>query len=142
MRISDWSSDVCSSDLQQRGHQGAAGEGGVRAHRRLPRNAVARSHRTGRRAHARAADGAAGPDRPGPGPGGVAPGLQRRLDYRARTSFDPPGHGQTLEPTGGSLAMEWDINSQWLFKSISSYRTPKTPSFTHIDPPHSHLSNH
>src|SRR3546814_11205526 len=29
--------------------------------------------------------------------------------------------------------MEWDINSQWLFKSISSYRKLKTHSFIDID---------
>ncbi len=53
-------------------------------------------------------------------------------NYRARTSF-APGQGQTLEHSGVSLAMEWDINSQWLFKSISSYRKLKTHSFIDID---------
>ncbi|HEY9541212.1 MAG TPA: TonB-dependent receptor plug domain-containing protein, partial [Luteimonas sp.] len=67
------------------------------------------------------------------GPVVLHPGSSGDWDYRARTSFDPPGHGQTLEHTGGSLAMEWDINSQWLFKSISSYRKLKTHSFIDID---------
>src|SRR3546814_12984165 len=67
------------------------------------------------------------------GPVVLHPGSSGGWDYRARTSFDPPGHGQTLEHTGGSLAMEWDINSQWLFKSISSYRKLKTHSFIDID---------
>src|SRR3546814_6336926 len=63
------------------------------------------------------------------GPVVLHPGSSGDWNYRARTSFDPPGHGQTLEHTGGSLAMAWDINSQWLFKSISSYRKLKTHSF-------------
>ena len=67
------------------------------------------------------------------GPVVLHPGSSGDWNYRARTSFDPPGHGQTLEHTGGSLAMEWDINSQWLFKSISSYRKLKTHSFIDID---------
>src|SRR3546814_2720258 len=67
------------------------------------------------------------------GPVELHPASSGDWDYRARTSFDPPGHGQTLEHTGGSLAMEWDINSQWLFKSISSYRKLKTHSFIDID---------
>lgn len=67
------------------------------------------------------------------GPVVLHPGSSGDWDYRARTSFDPPGHGQTLEHTGGSLSMEWDINSQWLFKSISSYRKLKTHSFIDID---------
>lgn len=53
-------------------------------------------------------------------------------NYRARTSF-APGQGQMLEHTGVSLAMEWDINSQWLLKSISSHRKLKTHSFIDID---------
>ena len=67
------------------------------------------------------------------GPVVLHPGSSGEWNYRARTSFDPPGHGQTLEHTGGSLSMEWDINSQWLFKSISSYRKLKTHSFIDID---------
>jgi iron complex outermembrane receptor protein len=63
----------------------------------------------------------------------LQPGETGDWNYRARTSFDPPGHGQTLEHSGGSLSMEWDINSQWLFKSISSYRRLKTHSFIDID---------
>ena len=63
----------------------------------------------------------------------LQPGETGDWNYRARTSFDPPGHGQTLEHSGGSLSMEWDINSQWLFKSISSYRKLKTHSFIDID---------
>ncbi len=53
-------------------------------------------------------------------------------NYRARTSF-APGQGQILEHTGVSLAMEWDIDSQWLFKSISSHRKLQTHSFIDID---------
>ncbi|WP_417473816.1 TonB-dependent receptor [Luteimonas mephitis] len=63
----------------------------------------------------------------------LQPGETGDWDYRARTSFGPPGHGQTLEHSGGSLSMEWDINSQWLFKSISSYRKLRTHSFIDID---------
>src|SRR3546814_20500319 len=32
MRISDWSSDVCSSDLREERGEGAAGLGGIRRH--------------------------------------------------------------------------------------------------------------
>src|SRR3546814_5914859 len=67
------------------------------------------------------------------GPVVLHPGSSGDWNYRARTSFDPPGHGQTLEHTGGSLSMEWDINSPWLFKSISSYRKLKTHSYIDID---------
>src|SRR3546814_18458032 len=35
MRISDWSSDVCSSDLQRRGHLGIAEDGGPLAEREV-----------------------------------------------------------------------------------------------------------
>src|SRR3546814_21038863 len=73
------------------------------------------------------------------GPVVLHPGSSGDWNYRARTSFDPPGHGQTLEPTGGSLAMEWDIHRQWLVKSINSNRKLKTPSFIALDASESEL---
>ncbi|HEU4774022.1 MAG TPA: TonB-dependent receptor [Lysobacter sp.] len=63
----------------------------------------------------------------------LQPGETGDWNHRSRTSFLPPGHGQQLEHSGASLSMEWDINSQWLFKSISSHRKLKTHSFIDID---------
>ncbi|MGY0557059.1 MULTISPECIES: TonB-dependent receptor [unclassified Lysobacter] len=67
------------------------------------------------------------------GPVVLRPAETDEWDYRSRTSFAPPGHGQSLEHSGASLAMEWDLNSQWLFKSISAYRELSTHSFIDID---------
>jgi iron complex outermembrane receptor protein len=68
-----------------------------------------------------------------PGTVVLQPGETGDWNHRSRTSFLPPGHGQQLEHSGASLSMEWDINSQWLFKSISSHRKLKTHSFIDID---------
>src|SRR5690606_108209 len=61
------------------------------------------------------------------------PGEAGEWNHRSRTSFDPPGHGQTLEHAGASLSMEWDVGQQWLLKSITSHRNLKTTSFIDID---------
>ena len=61
------------------------------------------------------------------------PGETGEWNHRSRSSFLPPGHGQVMESSGASLAMEWDVNPQWLFKSITSYRQLETNSFIDID---------
>ncbi|MEN1924966.1 TonB-dependent receptor [Luteimonas qiangzhengi] len=62
----------------------------------------------------------------------LLPAASGEFDFTAETSFRP-GQGQTMEHTGASAALEWDINSQWLFKSISAWRKLKTNSFIDID---------
>ena len=61
------------------------------------------------------------------------PGETGEWNHRSRSSFLPPGHGQVMESSGASLSMEWDVNPQWLFKSITSYRQLETNSFIDID---------
>ncbi|MEN1940658.1 TonB-dependent receptor [Luteimonas sp. MJ246] len=63
----------------------------------------------------------------------LQPGETGEWNHRSQTSFLPPGHGQQLEHSGASLSMEWDLNQQWLFKSITSHRRLKTDSFIDID---------
>lgn len=53
-------------------------------------------------------------------------------DRGAQTSF-ASGSGQSLKHSGASLALEWDINEQWLAKSITSYRKLRTNSYIDID---------
>lgn len=62
----------------------------------------------------------------------LLPAASGEFDYTAETSFRPD-QGQTMEHTGASASLEWDINSQWLFKSISAWRKLKTHSFIDID---------
>ena len=54
------------------------------------------------------------------------------FDYTARTSFGPD-KGQEMKHNGVTLGMEWDLNSQWLFKSITGYRELTTNSYIDID---------
>src|SRR3546814_2796243 len=108
MSISDWSSDVCSSDLEDtkalRAKVAFAPTDGFRATLSLDHTEQDVALTLGRpMAPLVQTDLALGPVV-------LHPGSSGDWDYRARTSFDPPGHGQTLEHTGGSLAMEWDIN--------------------------------
>lgn len=63
----------------------------------------------------------------------LQPGETGEWNHRSQTSLLPPGHGQKLEHSGASLSMEWDLNTQWLLKSITSYRKLKTNSFIDID---------
>lgn len=53
-------------------------------------------------------------------------------DFETRTSF-APGQGQSLNHQGASLNVEWDLNSQWRFNSISAVRSLETSSFIDID---------
>ena len=63
----------------------------------------------------------------------LQPGETGEWDYRSQTSFAPPGHGQVMEHSGATLAMEWDLDPQWLFKSITSHRQLETNAFIDID---------
>lgn len=63
----------------------------------------------------------------------LQPGETGEWNHRSQTSFLPPGRGQKMESSGTSLSMEWDVNPQWLFKSITSYRQLETNSFIDID---------
>ena len=68
-------------------------------------------------------------------PAGVVvlqPGSQGEWDRTAKTSFGDD-KGQDLKHMGGSLALEWDLNQQWQFKSISAYRALRTNSYIDID---------
>lgn len=67
-----------------------------------------------------------------PGPIVLQPGETGDWDHSAETSF-APGQGQTMKHDGVSLSMDWDINPQWRFKSITAYRKLKTHSFIDID---------
>ncbi len=62
----------------------------------------------------------------------LVPQVGADYDYKARTSFSPE-HGQRLEHSGVSAALEWDLGERWRFKSISAYRQLKTHSFIDID---------
>ncbi|KRG39607.1 TonB-dependent receptor [Stenotrophomonas pictorum JCM 9942] len=62
----------------------------------------------------------------------LQPGETGEWNRRAQTSFTD-GQGQYLKHSGASLAMDWDINEQWMLKSISSYRKLKTQSYIDID---------
>ncbi len=53
-------------------------------------------------------------------------------DFRTRTSFSPD-KGQEMTHKGVALTMGWDLNSQWAFKSITSYRKLDTASYIDID---------
>jgi iron complex outermembrane receptor protein len=66
------------------------------------------------------------------GPVVLLPAATGDWNHSASTSF-APGQGQHLTHEGVSLAMEWDINAQWQFKSITAYRKLKTNSFIDID---------
>src|SRR5699024_8895171 len=52
--------------------------------------------------------------------------------YHARSSFDPD-KGQNLEHSGASLHMNWLLNPQWEFKSISAWRNLDTDAYIDID---------
>ncbi len=68
-------------------------------------------------------------------PAGVVvlqPGETGEWNRRVQTSFQN-GEGQSLKHSGASLAMDWDINEQWMLKSISSFRKLKTKSYIDID---------
>src|SRR3546814_8768496 len=75
MRISDWSSDVCSSDLAEPPH------GRLQFHTRTSRHQARRPHRRGCRSLSRAAENV----RPGPVTG------SRMLAERCRARRDPAG---------------------------------------------------
>lgn len=62
----------------------------------------------------------------------LQPGETGKWNRRAQTSFKD-GEGQYLKHSGASLAMEWEINEQFMLKSISSYRKLKTKSYIDID---------
>lgn len=62
----------------------------------------------------------------------LKPAPTGEYDYRSSTSFDP-SQGQDMTHQGASLAVDWDMNSQWRFKSISAWRKLKTNSFIDID---------
>jgi len=55
-----------------------------------------------------------------------------KWDYTARTSFGPD-QGQKLIHKGASLHMDWDVDDQWQFKSISAWRKLDTDAFIDID---------
>ncbi|MCC6757948.1 MAG: TonB-dependent receptor, partial [Arenimonas sp.] len=62
----------------------------------------------------------------------LVPAATGEWDYSAETSF-APGRGQSLKHNGVTLAMNWDINDNWQFKSISALRKLKTDSYIDID---------
>ena len=62
----------------------------------------------------------------------LQPGATGEWNHTARTSFDP-GKGQELKHSGGSLAMEWDLNESWQLKSITAHRKLQTESYIDID---------
>ena len=62
----------------------------------------------------------------------LLPGATGEWDHTARTSF-APGQGQSMKHNGVSLAMEWDLDEQWMLKSITAHRKLKTNSFIDID---------
>lgn len=66
------------------------------------------------------------------GPVVLRPADTGEWDFTARSSFGP-GQGQEMEHTGASLAMEWDLSPQWMFKSITAHRQLETHSFIDID---------
>ncbi|QOW25591.1 TonB-dependent receptor [Lysobacter sp. H23M47] len=66
------------------------------------------------------------------GPVVLKPAPTGEYDFRTRTSFGP-GQGQEMTHQGASLAVDWDMNAQWRFKSISAWRKLKTNSFIDID---------
>lgn len=66
------------------------------------------------------------------GPVVLLPTPTGEFDFRTRTSFDP-GRGQDMTHKGGSLNVDWDLNSAWLLKSITAWRELETRSFIDID---------
>ncbi len=55
-----------------------------------------------------------------------------KWDYHARTSFTA-GQGQKLTHKGVDLHMNWVLNQNWEFKSISAYRKLDTDAYIDID---------
>lgn len=62
----------------------------------------------------------------------LAPPAGSEFNYRSRTSFTN-GEDQELDHWGVSLLADWDINSEWSFKSITAYRELETDFFIDID---------
>lgn len=55
-----------------------------------------------------------------------------KYDFKSRTSFGP-GQGQKLTNKGVALHMNWNLDEQWLIKSISAYRKLHSSSYIDID---------
>lgn len=66
------------------------------------------------------------------GPVLLRPAQSDEYDFRTRTSF-PPNRGQEMTHKGASLAMDWNLSSTWLLKSISAWRKLDTNSYIDID---------
>ena len=62
----------------------------------------------------------------------LKPAPTGEYDFRTSTSFGA-GNNQQLTHQGASLALDWDMNAEWRFKSISAWRKLKTHSFIDID---------
>jgi len=62
----------------------------------------------------------------------LKPGKSGKWDHSAATSFEP-GKGQHLKHYGASLALTWDINDRFQFKSITAARKLRTSSYIDID---------
>ena len=53
-------------------------------------------------------------------------------DFKTRTSFGPD-QGQQMTHKGAAVNLQWDINEQWMAKSITAWRKLDTASFIDID---------
>ncbi|HEU0153664.1 MAG TPA: TonB-dependent receptor [Arenimonas sp.] len=62
----------------------------------------------------------------------LRPYVPGEYNFQTRTSFDPD-QGQELTHAGVSLAMNWNLNDRFLFKSITAYRELETESYIDID---------
>lgn len=60
------------------------------------------------------------------------PDPSKKYDFKGETSFGP-GHGQKLQHDGASLHLDWNLSSNWDFKSITAYRKLHSNAYIDID---------